>query len=202
MLIQLGIPYDSQRALDMAEELMQSISREANKASIELAEERGVFPVFGGSIYDVPDGARFRNASRTTIAPTGSLSIIANCSSGIEPVFALSYVRHILEGEEFLEVNPYFEEVAKERGFYSHELMQQLAEGERLRDIEGVPEEVKRLFVTAHDISPEWHVKMQAAFQKSTDSAVSKTVNFPREATPDDIAKVYVMAYEEGLPGA
>jgi ribonucleoside-diphosphate reductase alpha chain len=201
MLIQLGIPYDSQRALDMAEELMQSISREANKASIELAEERGVFPVFGGSIYDVPDGARFRNASRTTIAPTGSLSIIANCSSGIEPVFALSYVRHILEGEEFLEVNPYFEEVAKERGFYSHELMQQLAEGERLRDIEGVPEEVKRLFVTAHDISPEWHVKMQAAFQKSTDSAVSKTVNFPREATPDDIAKVYVMAYEEGLKG-
>ncbi|MBE9470018.1 MAG: vitamin B12-dependent ribonucleotide reductase [Chloroflexi bacterium] len=201
MLIQLGIPYDSQRALDMAEELMQSISREANKASIELAEERGVFPAFGGSIYDVPDGARFRNASRTTIAPTGSLSIIANCSSGIEPVFALSYVRHILEGEEFLEVNPYFEEVAKERGFYSHELMQQLAEGERLRDIEGVPEEVKRLFVTAHDISPEWHVKMQAAFQKSTDSAVSKTVNFPREATPDDIAKVYVMAYEEGLKG-
>jgi ribonucleoside-diphosphate reductase alpha chain len=201
MLIQLGIPYDSQRALDMAEELMQSISREANKASIELAEERGVFPAFGGSIYDVPDSARFRNASRTTIAPTGSLSIIANCSSGIEPVFALSYVRHILEGEEFLEVNPYFEEVAKERGFYSHELMQQLAEGERLRDIEGVPEEVKRLFVTAHDISPEWHVKMQAAFQKSTDSAVSKTVNFPREATPDDIAKVYVMAYEEGLKG-
>ena len=201
MLIQLGIPYDSEQGLVMAEESTHFISEEADKASIELAQERGVFPAFQGSIYDMPDGPRFRNASRTTIAPTGSLSIIANCSSGIEPLFALSYVRHILEGEEFIEVNPYFEEAAKKGGFYSPDLMKQLAEGKRLKDIEEVPEDIKRLFVTAHDISPEWHVKMQAAFQKFTDSAVSKTVNFPHEATPEDIAKVYMLAYQEGLKG-
>jgi len=201
MLIQLGIPYDSEQGLVMAEEIAHFISAEADKASIELAQERGVFPAFQGSIYDMPDGPRFRNASRTTIAPTGSLSIIANCSSGIEPLFALSYVRHILEGEEFVEVNPYFEEAAKKGGFYSPDLMKQLAEGKRLKDIEEVPEDIKRLFVTAHDISPEWHVKMQAAFQKFTDSAVSKTVNFPHEATPEDIAKVYKLAYQEGLKG-
>jgi len=201
MLIRLGIPYDSEQGLVMAEESAHFISEEADKASIELAQERGVFPAFQGSIYDMPDGPRFRNASRTTIAPTGSLSIIANCSSGIEPLFALSYVRHILEGEEFIEVNPYFEEAAKKGGFYSPDLMKQLAEGKRLKDIEEVPEEIKRLFVTAHDISPEWHVKMQAAFQKFTDSAVSKTVNFPHEATPEDVANVYKMAYQEGLKG-
>jgi ribonucleoside-diphosphate reductase alpha chain len=201
MLIQLGIPYDSEQGLAAAEEIAHFISAEADKASIELAEERGVFPAFQGSIYDTPDGPRFRNASRTTIAPTGSLSIIANCSSGIEPLFALSYVRHILEGEEFIEVNPYFEEAAKKGGFYSAQLMKQLAEGKRLKDIEEVPEEIKRLFVTSHDISPEWHVKMQAVFQKFTDSAVSKTVNFPHEATPEDVAKVYMLAYQERLKG-
>ena len=201
VLIQLGIPYDSEQGLNAAEEIARFICEEANKASIELAQERGVFPAFQGSIYDAPDGPRFRNASRTTIAPTGSLSIIANCSSGIEPLFALSYVRHILEGEEFIEVNPYFEEAAKKGGFYSPELMKQLAEGKSLKNIEGVPEEAKRLFVTAHDISPEWHVKMQAVFQKFTDSAVSKTVNFPHDATPDDVAKVYMLAYREGLKG-
>ena len=201
MLIQLGIPYDSEQGLVMAEEIAHFISAEADKASIELGQERGAFPAFGGSIYDMPDGPHFRNASRTTIAPTGSLSIIANCSSGIEPLFALSYVRHILEGEEFVEVNPYFEEAAKKGGFYSPDLMKQLAEGKRLKDIEEVPEEIKRLFITAHDISPEWHVKMQAAFQKFTDSAVSKTVNFPHDATPEDVARVYMLAYQEGLKG-
>ena len=201
MLIQLGIPYDSEQGLNMGEETARFISEEANKASIDLAQERGVFPAFQGSIYDVPDGPRFRNASRTTIAPTGSLSIIANCSSGIEPLFALSYVRHILEGEEFVEVNPYFEEAAKKGGFYSPELMKQLADGKSLKDIEGVPEEAQRLFVTSHDISPECHVKMQAVFQKFTDSAVSKTVNFPHDATADDVAKVYMLAYRENLKG-
>ena len=200
-LIQLGIPYDSEQGLATAQEIAQFISTQADKASIELAQERGAFPAFQGSVYDMPDGPRFRNASRTTIAPTGSLSIIANCSSGIEPLFALSYVRHILEGEEFVEVNPYFEEAAKKGGFYSPELMTKLAEGKSLKDIEGVTEEAKRLFVTAHDISPECHVKIQAAFQKFTDSAVSKTVNFPRDATPDDVAKVYMLAYREGLKG-
>jgi ribonucleoside-diphosphate reductase alpha chain len=201
MLIQLGVPYDSEQGLVVAEEIAHFISEKADKASIELAQERGVFPALQESIYDTPDGPRFRNASRTTIAPTGSLSIIANCSSGIEPLFALSYVRHILEGEEFIEVNPYFEEMAKSGGFYSPDLMKQLAEGKRLKDVEEVPEEIKRLFITAHDISPEWHVRMQAAFQKFTDSAVSKTVNFPHEATPEDIAKVYMLAYQEGLKG-
>jgi len=201
MSIQLGIPYDSEKGLATAEEIAHFISEEADKASIELAQERGVFPAFQESIYAMPDGLRFRNASRTTIAPTGSLSIIANCSSGIEPLFALSYVRHILEGEEFIEVNPYFEETAKSGGFYSPDLMKQLAEGKRLKDVEEVPEEIKRLFITAHDISPEWHVKMQAAFQKFTDSAVSKTVNFPHVATPEDVAKVYMLAHQEGLKG-
>jgi ribonucleoside-diphosphate reductase alpha chain len=201
MLIQLGIPYDSEQGLVKGEEIAHFISEEADKASMELAQEREVFPAFQESIYDTPDGPRFRNASRTTIAPTGSLSIIANCSSGIEPLFALSYVRHILEGEEFIEVNPYFEDIAKSRGFYSQDLMKQLAEGKRLKDVEEVPEEIKKLFVSAHDISPEWHVKMQAAFQKFTDSAVSKTVNFPHGATPEDVAKVYMLAYEECLKG-
>jgi len=201
MLIQLGIPYDSEQAIGVAEEVMHFILEEADKASLELAKERGVFPTFEGSIYDVADGPRFRNASRTTIAPTGSLSIIANCSSGIEPVFALSYIRHILEGEEFVEVNPYFEEAAKRGGFYSPELMRELAEGNKLQDMPSIPEEIKGIFVTAHDITPEWHVRMQAAFQKSTDSAVSKTVNFPYEATPEDVAKVYMLAYQEGLKG-
>jgi len=201
MLIQLGIPYDSEQGLVVAEEIARFISEEADKASVKLAQERGVFPAFQASVYDVTGGARFRNASRTTIAPTGSLSIIANCSSGIEPLFALSYVRHILEGEEFVEVNPYFEETAKRGGFYSTDLMKQLAEGKRLKDVEEVPEEIKKLFITAHDIDPEWHVRMQAAFQRSTDSAVSKTVNFPHEATPEDVAKVYMLAFQEGLKG-
>jgi len=201
MLIKLGIPYDSEEALQIASTLMRFISDEAYKASVELAKERSVFPAFKGSIYDVPDGLRVRNASFTTIAPTGTLSIITGCSSGIEPLFALSYIRNILDGDQLVEVNPYFEEVAKKEGFYSEELMRQLAAGAKLHDIEEVPDRIKRLFVTAHNISPEWHTKMQAAFQKSTDNAVSKTVNFPQEATREDIAKVYMMAYEEGLKG-
>ncbi|GAH11457.1 unnamed protein product, partial [marine sediment metagenome] len=161
----------------------------------------GVFPTFSGSIYDVPDGPKMRNASCTTIAPTGTLSIIAGCSSGIEPLFALSYTRNILDGAQLVEVNPYFEEAAKSEGFYFDELMKQLAGGARLHDVDEVPDSIKRLFVTAHEITPEWHVGMQAAFQKSTDNAVSKTVNFPQEATREDINKVYMMAYEEGLKG-
>ncbi len=201
MLIRLGIAYDSGEALQVASKVMHFIHEEACKASAELAKERGAFPAFKGSIYDVPGGRKLRNASCTTIAPTGTLSIIAGCSSGIEPLFALSYTRHILDGAQLLEVNPYFEEEAKRGGFYSEELMQRLADGAKLRDMEEVPDGVKRLFVTAHEITPEWHVRMQAAFQKSTDNAVSKTVNFPQEATREDIAKVYMMAYEEGLKG-
>ncbi|MFH0768064.1 MAG: vitamin B12-dependent ribonucleotide reductase [Chloroflexota bacterium] len=201
MLIQLGIPYDSDEALALGEKVMVAISREATETSKKLAKERGVFPAFKGSIYDRPDGFEVRNATRTTIAPTGTLSIIAGCSSGIEPLFALSYVRNILDGAHLVEVNPYFEEAAKSQGFYSEELMQKLASGARLHDIESVPDNIKRLFVTAHEISPEWHVRMQVAFQKSTNNAVSKTVNFPHEATIEDIDKVYMMAYDMGLKG-
>ena len=201
MLIRLGVPYNSEEALKIGSEVMRFVHDEAGKASSELAEERGVFPAFTGSIYDVPGGPKMRNASCTTIAPTGTLSIIANCSGGIEPVFALSYTRNILDGAQLVEGNPYFEETARKGDFYSEELMKRLAEGTRLHDIEGIPENVKQLFVTAHEITPEWHVQMQAAFQKSTDNAVSKTVNFPREATREDITKVYMMSYELGLKG-
>jgi ribonucleoside-diphosphate reductase alpha chain len=201
MLIKLGIPYNSEEALGVAGDIMKFVTDEALRASQELAQERGAFPAFEGSTYDAPGAPGVRNASCTTIAPTGTLSIIAGCSSGIEPLFALSYKRHILDGDEFIEVNPYFEEVAKREGFYSEELMRKLAEGVSLQDIEEVPEPIKRVFVTAHEITPEWHVKMQAAFQRHTHNAVSKTVNFPREATPEDVAKVYMLAYEEGVKG-
>ncbi len=201
MLLQLGLSYNSEEALQVAHDVMGFVSEEADRASAELAKERGVFPAFEGSIYDVPDGPRLRNASRTTIAPTGTLSIIAGCSSGIEPLFALSYVRNILDGARMVEVNPYFEEVARSEDIYSDELMEKLATGISLHDMEGIPDPIKRLFVTAHEISPEWHVRMQAAFQQNTHNAVSKTVNFPRQATREDIANVYNMAYEQGLKG-
>ena len=201
MLIMLSIPYDSEKALEVAENIMRFISEEASMESVCLGKERGVFPAFKGSIYDTDNGLEPRNASQTTIAPTGTLSIIAGCSSGVEPLFALSYVRHILDGERLIEVNPLFEKVAREESFYSQELMEQLAEGKELRDIDDVPDWVKRVFVTSHDITPEWHVRMQAAFQKFTDSAVSKTVNLPHEATPEDVAEVYRLAYRMGLKG-
>jgi ribonucleoside-diphosphate reductase alpha chain len=201
MLLKLRIAYNSDKALEVAENVMRLVSEEATKESVKLGEERGLFPAFKGSIYDTDGGLKPRNSARTTIAPTGTLSIIAGCSSGIEPLFALSYTRHILDGQQLIEVNPYFEETARNEGFYSSELMQQLAEGKRLREAEDIPEWVKDTFVTSHDITPEWHVRMQAAFQKSTDSAVSKTVNLPHEATVDNVAEVYMLAYKLGLKG-
>lgn len=201
MLIQLSIPYNSDKALEIAEDIMRFIADEALQESIILAKSRGVFPAFKGSLFDTKTGQKVRNANRTTIAPTGTLSIIAGCSSGIEPLFALSYYRHILDGEKLIEINPYFETVAKKGNFYSSELMKKLAEGEKLHDIESVPDWVKQIFVTSHDISPEWHVKIQSAFQKYTDSAVSKTVNLPFEATKDDVKNVYMQAYKSGLKG-
>ena len=201
MLIQLGISYDSEEALHVASEVMRFINDKSENASVELAKERESFPAFEGSIDTAPDRPRLRNASCTTIAPTGTLSLIAGCSSGIEPLFALSYTRNILDGARLVEVNSYFEEAAKKEGFYSEELMQQLASGVKLHDVAEVPNSVKRLFVTAHEITPEWHVRMQAAFQRSTHNAVSKTVNFPQQATREAIAKVYMMAYQDGLKG-
>ncbi len=201
MLMRMGVPYDSEEAIKAARDVMRFVNEEALKASAVLASERGAFPAFTGSIYDIPAGPKLRNASRTTIAPTGTLSIIAGCSSGIEPLFALSYVRNILDSTRMVEANPYFEEVARAGGFYSEELMEELAGGRQLHTIDDLSEDIKRTFVTAHEIAPEWHVRMQAAFQEHTDNAVSKTVNFPHEATEQDIADVYVMAHEHMLKG-
>ena len=201
MLLQLGVPYNSEEGLKTASDVMKFIQTKATKASVELGVERGTFPAFQGSKYDSPGGIKVRNATRTTIAPTGTLSIIAGCSGGIEPLFALSFVRNILDGAQMVEVNPDFEEAARKGGFYSEELMKELANGAHLNDIKNVPENVKKVFVTAHDISPEWHVEMQAAFQKYIDNAVSKTVNFSQDAVKEDVAKVYMRAYEKGLKG-
>jgi len=201
ILYQLGIPYNSDRALEAAEEVMSFIDRESHEASKSLAQERGVFENFEESIYNAREGCIYRNATTTTIAPTGTLSIIAGCSSGIEPLFALSFVRNVMDNDELLEVNPYFERMAKERGFYSEELMDTIAKKGTIKDIREIPEDIREVFVTAHDISPEWHIRMQAAFQKYTDNAVSKTVNLPRDATVEDVAKVYDLAYELSLKG-
>lgn len=201
MLIQLGIPYDSDEGIQTAEQVMSFISAEARKMSTELAEERGVFPNFQRSVYDRPDGMKVRNATVTTIAPTGTLSIIAACSSGVEPLFAISYVRRVLDGAELVEVNPYFEKIAREREFYSERLMREIAERGSVRGLDGVPPDVQRVFGTALDIAPVWHIRMQAAFQRFTDNAVSKTVNFLENATPDDVREVYTLAYKEGCKG-
>ncbi len=200
LLFELGIPYDSEEALQTADALMSFIQKAAHAASEALAVERGVFANWEKSVYG-KQGLRRRNATLTTIAPTGTLSIIAGCSSGIEPLFALSFVRNVMDNDRLLEVNPVFERVARERGFYRAELMDRIAREGSIRHLEEIPEEVRRIFVTAHDISPEWHVRMQAAFQKHTDNAVSKTVNLPRQATVDDVRRVYDLAFELGCKG-
>jgi len=201
MLLQLGVPYDSEEGISVAEQVMSFISQEGKKASCELAAERGVFPNFNGSIYDSADRMEIRNATVTTIAPTGTLSIIASCSSGIEPLFAISYVKRVMDGTELVEVNPYFEKVAREREFYSEDLMRKIAENGSVRGMSEVPEDIQRIFATALDIAPVWHVKMQAAFQRFTDNAVSKTVNFPEDATTEDVRLVFELAYKEGCKG-
>jgi len=192
MLVQLGIPYDSEEALRTGEEVMGFIQNKSHSVSEQFAEKRGAFPNFTGSIYKKP----IRNATLTTVAPTGTISIIAGCSSGIEPLFAISFVRNVMEGTKLLEVNPYFEVVAQERGFYSKELMMKIAKHGTLAGIDEVPDDVKRVFVTAFDIAPEWHVRMQAAFQKHCDNAVSKTINFPNDVDIKEVEKAFMLAYE------
>jgi len=203
LLIRLGIPYNSDEAVALAEKVMKFILDEATKKSLELGKAKGVFPAFKGSIYDTRDGkSRMRNATLTTIAPTGTISIIAGpCSSGIEPLFAISYYRNVMDNDKLVEVEPLFEEMAKERGFYSRELMEKIAEKSSLKDISGIPEDLKKIFVTAHDITPEWHVRMQAAFQKHVHNATSKTINFPHEATIEDVRKSYSLAYQLDCKG-
>jgi ribonucleoside-diphosphate reductase alpha chain len=201
LLYQMKVPYNSEKALELAEEIMDFIQRESREASRDLGEQRGEFPNYGQSLFKDIENCRYRNATTTTIAPTGTLSIIAGCSSGIEPLFALSFVRRVMDNDELLEVNPYFEKVAKERGFYSHELMDTVARTGSIREVQDIPEDVRDVFVTAHDVTPEWHIRMQAAFQKYTDNAVSKTVNLPHDSTVADVSKVYDLAYELGCKG-
>ncbi len=199
MLYQMGVPYNSKKALSIAEDVMSFVQAQSRKVSAELAEERGVFKNFDKSIFK--DKSPCRNATTTTIAPTGTLSIIAECSSGIEPLFGLSFVRNVMDGDTLSEVNPHFERIAQERGFLSKELIHKIAKKGTLKGIDEIPGDIKKVFVTAHDISPEWHVKMQAAFQKYTENAVSKTVNLPHDATPKDVLNVYNLAYELGCKG-
>ncbi|MGD9330719.1 MAG: vitamin B12-dependent ribonucleotide reductase [Desulfobacterales bacterium] len=196
MLYQLGIPYNSEDALKMAEAVMRTVQETAQETSRRLAKKRGPFPNVDKSIFKDQGKNQPRNATTTTIAPTGTLSIIANCSSGIEPLFALSFVRTVMDNDQLMEVNPVFEAVAKAHGFYSEALMTKVAQCGTIRDIEEIPQEVRKIFVTAHDVSPEWHIRMQAAFQKYTDNAVSKTVNLPRDATVQDVQKIYDLAYD------
>lgn len=201
LLYQLKVPYNSQRALEIAEDVMGFVQKEAHEASKSLAKERGVFENFDLSVFKDKNGCAYRNATVTTIAPTGTLSIIAGCSSGIEPLFALSFIRNVMDNDKLLEVNPHFEKEAKKRDFYSPDLMDKVARKGSIHHLTEIPEDVRKVFVTAHDISPEWHIRMQAAFQKYTDNAVSKTVNLSRDATPDDVQKIYNMAYELGCKG-
>jgi ribonucleoside-diphosphate reductase alpha chain len=201
MLILLGVPYNSAEAVKLGKKVMKFINDEGHAASQELGKKRGSFPNFKGSIFDKKGANPQRNATVTTIAPTGTISIIANASSGVEPLFAVSFVKNVMDGTKLIEVNPYFEQIAKERGFYSEELMQRIAEHGTVADIPEVPADVRKVFVTAHDITPEDHIQMQSAFQLHTDNAVSKTVNFPNSATIDDVEKVYMLAYETGCKG-
>ncbi|ODS38236.1 MAG: ribonucleoside-diphosphate reductase, adenosylcobalamin-dependent [Candidatus Altiarchaeales archaeon WOR_SM1_86-2] len=194
-LIRLGIPYDSEKAVELGEKIMKFISETGRKKSRELGEKRGSFPNFDKSIFYGKYRA-MRNATVTTIAPTGTISIIAGCSSGIEPLFAVSFMRHVLEGTRLFEVNPLFERTAKERKFYSARLLEKIAKDGSVQKIKNIPEDVRRLFVTALDIKPEWHVRTQAAFQKYTNNAVSKTINLPHDAEVADVKKVYGLAWK------
>ncbi len=202
MLIHMGIPYASEEAIEVARQVMSFIEEKGQAASEQLAKERGVFPNWEQSIYNRNgDGQRLRNATITTLAPTGSISIIAGASSGIEPLFAVAYTRHVLDGEELIEVNPLFEQLAQQRSFHSPELIQEIAAKGSLSEIPQIPADVRELFLTAHEISPEGHVRTQAAFQEKTDNAVSKTINFANEATVEDVANAYMLAYRLGCKG-
>ncbi|MCU0556391.1 MAG: vitamin B12-dependent ribonucleotide reductase [Desulfobacterales bacterium] len=201
LLYHLAVPYNSEAALQIAAEVMGFVQKTAQEASRALAKERGVFKNFDKSVFKGRKNARLRNATTTTIAPTGTLSIIAGCSSGIEPLFALSFVRTVMDNDKLIEVNPFFKKTAIERGFYSRDLMQTIAACGTIQAMNEIPEDIRRVFVTAHDISPEWHIRMQAAFQQHTDNAVSKTVNLPHDASVADVRKVYDLAYTLGCKG-
>ena len=201
MLYQLGIAYDSEAGLTLAEKVMEFVNVEGHKASEQLAKERGAFPAYAESVFAKQKKGPYRNATVTTIAPTGTLSIIAGCSSGVEPLFALCFTRNILDGERLVEVNPHFETALTDASAYSPELMENVVAKGSIQAMEFLPEKMRKIFVTAMDIAPVWHLRMQAAFQRHTDNAVSKTVNLPNSATIEDIHRIYTMAFEEGCKG-
>lgn len=203
MLILLGIPYNSPNALKVAESVMKFISDEGRKMSYELAKQRGSFPKFQESIWAKMGYDAMRNSTVTTIAPTGTISEIAGCSQGIEPLFSIVYMRNVADslGENLIVINPLFEKIAIQNGFYSEELIKKISRTTSIQHLEEIPEEIRKLFVTAHDLTPELHVRIQAAFQKYTDNGVSKTINFPFSATPDDVERAYILAYKLGCKG-
>ncbi len=200
MLILMGIPYDHRRAFELARMVMKFIQDTARQASVYLAEKRGTFPNFRGSRYDADGMPKVRNATTTTVAPTGTISTIADCSSGIEPIFAIAYKRLVLDTELY-EINKYFVEIAKKQGFYSDAVMSRVLGNGNLRGIKEIPSGVKKLFKTALEIPYEDHIDMQVAFQEYTDNAVSKTINLPHKATKEDVARAYLLAYEKGAKG-
>lgn len=200
MLVQLGIAYGSEESMQLGEQLMERINTEGHMHSSELAKTRGKFPRWDGSVFAAEEVA-MRNATVTTIAPTGTISILAGCASGIEPYFAISFVRNVMEGTKLVDVNPYFARIAKEREFYSEELMEKIAGAGSIKDFEEIPQDVRDIFLTCADITPEQHIRMQAAFQKHCDSAVSKTINLPHDATTEDVQTAYWLAYRSGCKG-
>lgn len=201
MLIKMGVPYDSEFALELADKVMGYIKREAWSASQDLAKERGAFPNFEKSIFAEKKMLPLRNATVTTIAPTGTISLIAGCSSGVEPLFAVAYEKHVMDNEKLVEVHQEFVKVARANNFYSESLLEKIAQTGSLHNLAEIPDEIARIFVTSHLISPEWHIRAQAAFQKHTDNAVSKTVNFPFEATKKDVETVFRLAHTLGCKG-
>jgi len=197
MLAKLGIGYNTTEGFELAEKVMKFIQEEADNASVALAKIRGVFPAFKGSIYDKKGEIRPRNAARTTIAPTGTISLLADCSSGIEPYFALAYAKNTIEGKRLFNTNSYFLEAFKEKGIYSEDILALVEENNgSIKNLEEIPEDLKRVFVVAADISPADHIRMEAAFQKYTDNSISKTINFPNSATVDDVREAYWLTYE------
>ena len=198
-LLLLGVPYNSDRAVEVAEEIATVLAEESHRASADLARERGNFPNWGRSTF--AGGEPARNATTTSIAPTGTISLIAGCSSGIEPLFSVAFVRRVLDGQQLFECNSIFEQVARDRGFHGQELMDRVAHSGTIGEIEEIPEDVRRLFVTAFDVSPRRHVAIQAAFQRHCDNAVSKTINFPRDASMEEVEQAFLLAHEHGCKG-
>lgn len=200
MLVKLGLPYTSEESYALGEKVMEFINTKGHIHSSELAKTRGKFPNWKDSVY-AEEGVAMRNATITTIAPTGTISIISGCSSGIEPYFAVSYIRNVMDNTKLIEVNPIFEEIAKKRGFYSQELMERIAESNSIQGFDEIPEDIKNVFLTSADISAGDHVRMQSIFQKNCDSSVSKTINMPNEATEDDVRTAYWQAFKTGCKG-